>query len=407
MIRRIQVLNYRCLRYVDVVLDRFHVLVGTSGSGKSTLLDAVALLSDLVCEGPETAVRKRADQFRDLAWGRPGDSPRFEVAAEFEIPRHIRRKFRGAGNFQRFRYEVALNDAGDGPGIEFERGILMAVAAEDTSPQDSLFTDPPPPPPSIPSESRRRGSKTVFSKSGKGNDSYNVEPAGQEGKGWSVRIALGPRRSTLANLPESPGSFPAATYIRDLLSRHVHCVEFDPEGLRRPSPPGQQGESLEPDGSNLASAVNCFLETDDKGFRQWIAELQSALPGFEDILVTERRSDRQACLAIRESTGLELPLGAVSDSALRLAAISLFPRLPATRGIWLVRNELDGLDSASARTAFASLSRASRAQVLVATRFPMSASNVNASQRLDCTRDVAGAAVIVRGDSPAATETAD
>ena len=28
MITRIQALNYRCLRYVDVALDRFHVLVG-------------------------------------------------------------------------------------------------------------------------------------------------------------------------------------------------------------------------------------------------------------------------------------------------------------------------------------------------------------------------------------------
>lgn len=29
MIRRIQALNYRCLRYVDLSLDRFHVLIGS------------------------------------------------------------------------------------------------------------------------------------------------------------------------------------------------------------------------------------------------------------------------------------------------------------------------------------------------------------------------------------------
>jgi len=348
MIRRIQVLNYRCLRYVDIMLDRFHVLVGASGSGKGTLIDAVAFLGDLVREGPGSAVQKRAVDFRDLAWGRPADSPRFEVAAEFELPRDVRRKFRGAGNFRRFRYEVALQEAGRRPGIEFERGILIPAAAGDSSPQQPLFTDPPPPPPSIPSGSRRRGSMTVFSKSVRGNDSYNVEPAGQERKGWSVRIALGPRRSTLANLPETPDSFPATTFVRNLLSRHVQSMELDPKALRRPVLPGQKATSLEPDGSNLASAVNHFQQTDTKGFRQWTTESQAALPDLKKIIVTERQGDRHAHLKIREKTGLELPLGAISDSALRLIAITLFPRLPATRGIWLVGNEVDGLDAASA-----------------------------------------------------------
>lgn len=51
MIRRIQALNYRCLRYVDVSLDRFHVLIGPNASGKSTLFDAIAFVGDLVRDG--------------------------------------------------------------------------------------------------------------------------------------------------------------------------------------------------------------------------------------------------------------------------------------------------------------------------------------------------------------------
>ena len=57
MIRRIQALNYRCLRYVDVSLDRFHVLIGPNASGKSTLFDAIAFLGDLVRDGLERAGR--------------------------------------------------------------------------------------------------------------------------------------------------------------------------------------------------------------------------------------------------------------------------------------------------------------------------------------------------------------
>ena len=48
MICRIQALNFRCLRYADVRLDRFHVLVAPNASGKSTPFDVVAFLGDLV-----------------------------------------------------------------------------------------------------------------------------------------------------------------------------------------------------------------------------------------------------------------------------------------------------------------------------------------------------------------------
>ena len=34
MIRRIEALNYRCLRYVNQPLQDFHVLVGPNASGK-------------------------------------------------------------------------------------------------------------------------------------------------------------------------------------------------------------------------------------------------------------------------------------------------------------------------------------------------------------------------------------
>ena len=45
MLRRIQALKYGCLRYVDVELDAFQVLVGPNGSGKSTLFDVSRLLA--------------------------------------------------------------------------------------------------------------------------------------------------------------------------------------------------------------------------------------------------------------------------------------------------------------------------------------------------------------------------
>ena len=64
MIRRIQALNFRCLRYVDVELGRFHILVGPNASGKSTLFDVIAFLGDLVSNGLEAAVESRTSNFQ-------------------------------------------------------------------------------------------------------------------------------------------------------------------------------------------------------------------------------------------------------------------------------------------------------------------------------------------------------
>ena len=92
MIRRIQALNYRCLRYVDITLDRFHVLVGPNASGKSTLLDVVAFLGDMVSEGLEEAVEKRTRNFQDLVWKRPAKDIGFELAVEFAVPDTLKKQ---------------------------------------------------------------------------------------------------------------------------------------------------------------------------------------------------------------------------------------------------------------------------------------------------------------------------
>lgn len=62
MITRVEVLNYRCLRYINRPLAPFQILIGPNASGKSAFLDVISLMADLVREreGPITAVRNRA-----------------------------------------------------------------------------------------------------------------------------------------------------------------------------------------------------------------------------------------------------------------------------------------------------------------------------------------------------------
>ena len=103
MIRRIQALRYRCLRYVDLDLDRFHVLIGPNASGKSTLFDAVAFLGDLVRDGLESAVESRTRNLQDMVWNRPGSGPSFELAVEFDIPERLQERLPEDGGYRRFR----------------------------------------------------------------------------------------------------------------------------------------------------------------------------------------------------------------------------------------------------------------------------------------------------------------
>ena len=86
MLRRVQTLNYGCLRHVDVELNPFQVLVGPNGSGKSTLFDVVEFARDVAVEGVRRAVERRTNNLQDLVWGRPKHDPWFELALEYDLP---------------------------------------------------------------------------------------------------------------------------------------------------------------------------------------------------------------------------------------------------------------------------------------------------------------------------------
>lgn len=147
MISLLEVLSFRCLRYIRQPLGRFHVLVGPNASGKTTFLDAIAFVSDFVATGLEDAVSERTQNFQDLCWGRGGSG--FEIAIEAPIPRE--RQALLAEEKQRFdtiRYEVGIgSDPQTGETvITEEQGFLICRSATEPR-QRSLFPNPDFPPP--------------------------------------------------------------------------------------------------------------------------------------------------------------------------------------------------------------------------------------------------------------------
>lgn len=393
MITLVEALNFRCLHHVRQTLGRFHVLVGPNASGKTTFLDVVSFLGDLVTHGPEEAIRARTQNFVDLLWGRRGDS--FEVAIEARLPDGLVTP--GSGR-DTIRYEVQL---GHDP-LRNELGIwaeTVRLKVRDASEprQVSLFPALRKVPKTILHPVNQQGAQTVVTKNRGGNDNFYSELRNDTGgKGWIPTFKLGPRRSALANLPEDETRFPAATWLKALLSGGIEEMVLDSQAMRRASPPGQS-RAFKTDGSNLPWVVEGLQAKDPGRFDDWIAHLQTALPDLEGIRTVERADDRHRYLMLRYRGGLEVPSWTASDGTLRLLALTLLAYIPDLGGVYLIEEPENGVHPRAVETMYQSLSNVYDAQVLLATHSPIILSLVEPSQLLCFAKAEDGATDIVLG----------
>ncbi len=244
MIKLIEALNYRCLRYVRQPLGRLQVLVGPNASGKTTFLDIVSFLGDFVAGGPGKALVERTRNPLDLFWRRmPGS---FELAIEAEIPQKLRSLLEKP--FDTARYEVGITV--DKETLELSIKTEKLLFQSETpleQPQRSLFPESVCPPQTI-ARVRHPGDRSVLTKVPGGNDNFYSEV----GKGWFPAFKLGVKRSTLGNLPADETRFPVSTWLRSLLSEGVQSISLNSRLLRQASPPSQTRAFL-PDGSDLTS----------------------------------------------------------------------------------------------------------------------------------------------------------
>lgn len=400
MITLVEAKGYRCLRYVRQPLDEFHVLVGPNASGKTTFLDVISFLGRLVSDGPEAAVTERTENLYDLFWQR--QSSRFELAIEARIPDERRDRL-ATTRFDTIRYEVAIGLTDDGElGILAEKALLKPGANRGTH-QRQLFPQPPSAPTTILSPIAT-GARTVLNKVPHGNDNFHSEVAERGGKGWIPTFKLGPRRSTLGNLPADESRFPVATWLRDLLSEGVQQVVLNSLLIRRASPPAQP-VGLRPDGSNIPWVIERLRTTHPERFRDWIGHLRTALPDIETIRTVEREEDRHRYLVIRYGTGLDVPSWMASDGTLRLLALTLPTYLEDFTGSYLIEEPENGIHPLAVETVVHSLSNVYQAQVLVATHSTVILSVIDPAQVLCFAKTEDGATDIVSGsDHPALRE---
>jgi hypothetical protein len=241
------------------------------------------------------------------------------------------------------------------------------------------------------------GSQAVATKNRGGNDNFYAESRSDgAGKGWIPTFKLGPRRSTLANLPEDETKFPAATWLKGLLSGGIAQMVLDSQAMRRASAPGQS-RAFKTDGSNLPWVIEALRIRDPDRFRDWISHLQTALPDLEDLRTVERQDDRHRYLMLRYRGGLEVPSWTASDGTLRLLALTLLAYIPDLEGVYLIEEPENGIHPRAVETMYQSLSNVYGAQVLLATHSPIILSLVEPGQLLCFAKASDGSTDIVLG----------
>lgn len=355
MLRRIQALNYGCLRHVDVALDAFHVLVGPNGSGKSTLFDLIAFAADVTSQGVPKAVEKRTNNLQDLVWGRPNHDARFELALEFDLPESLLDELRREGlNGHRGRYELAVADSKYGPRAAVEKLRVVRVAGEadeHSTPDHATST-------LIGQEDGPAGSQGALRRWT--NERVAKMPSGEHLYRW-VTARLNADAGMLENI-DAWLNLPFAVTLEAGCRR----LSLDSRCLRQASAPVARNGPLEPNGSNLPWAVKRLIDADRERFHAWLAHLRTVLGVLEGIRVVEREDDRHAFLMVRQPNGVEVPSWALSEGTLRLLALTLIAYLPDTDCLYLVEEPENGIHPRAVEAVYQSLSSVYESQVMIA-----------------------------------------
>ncbi len=254
VIRLLEALNFRCLRYVRQELGPFQVLVGPNAGGKTTFLDVVAFLGRLVSAGPEAAVGEWTQNFDDLLWGHRGQ--RFELAIEVTIPEDRRKLL--PKEFDTIRYEVVIGRVPESG----EVGILEEYArlkrwSPVERPESRLFPMPEEPPATVMAHGPARDGRRVLTKSPGGNDNFYSEVLSESGKGWFPSIRPGPRTSALATVPQDESRFPVSTWLRAFLRSGVQKLVLNSLLIRKASPPPSFAGSSPTGRTCLGSFMTC------------------------------------------------------------------------------------------------------------------------------------------------------
>jgi predicted ATPase len=400
MIAEIEVLNYKCLRYIKQRMLPFQVLVGPNASGKSAFLDVVAFMRDLLRDGPEQAVLKRARSLQELVW--KGEGCEFQLAVVLRLPEAFEDKWpRTVAGYTHCRYEVniGIDQSHGGICLLGENFFLTRNGRSAQVVQPTIFPMQPQPPDAIVLGKHYRtpaGWKKIVSLNEEGKAYFRSETTG-----WNFLLRPGPQKAALALVPEEEERFPVSNWAKKVLTQGVQVLKLNSLAIKQPCSIAAP-RTFQPDGSNLPLVVRELREKYGSKYQSWLNHVQTALPSLAALEVIERPEDRSLYLVAVYTSGLKVPSWLISDGTLRLLALTLLAYLPLTDQVYLIEEPENGVHPRAMEAVFQSLFSVYTGQVLLATQSPISLGLAGPEQILCFARTPSGATDIVCGkDHPA------
>ncbi|HOV34210.1 MAG TPA: AAA family ATPase [Candidatus Hydrogenedens sp.] len=391
MISLIEAKSYRCIRYIRQNLQPFQILVGPNGSGKTTFLDVIAFMRDLINEGLDDALQKRANILDELLW--KGEGNEFELAVEVKIPQKLQNN--GGGKYSACRYEIAIGGR-EGKEIAILSETLWLKGENDGELKNmpgeySLFPSEVEPPKTI----LRRGGhnwRRIINKTERGNDYFRSEKTE-----WNNIFKIGPTKSALANLPEDEEKFPVSTWFKSILMDKVQTLTLNSILMKRPASPLRKKGLFITDGSNIPFIVKALKEEHKERFKLWIKHIQTVIEDLKDIDVVERPEDKHLYLVGEYKSGIRVPAWLLSDGTLRLLALTLLAYFPADNHIYLIEEPENGIHPRAIEAVYQSLSSVYDSQVFLATHSPIILGVAKPDDVLCFAKNSSGSISIIRG----------
>ncbi len=350
-------------------------------------------------EGPEAAVRDRAQTLQELTWKR--ESVGFQLAVELRVPDAVLSRMPENGRkFRHCRYEIEVGVEPTQGGIHLltENFFLLPESSNGSEPEvlrdrmETLFPVEPQPPDTIVVGRWQRtpGWRRVISLGEGGRATFKSETTE-----WNFpqRVA---GKAALMMVPEEE-RFPITVWAREILGEGVQMLALSSRAMREPCRPDVP-HSFRPDGSNLPAVLRRLRQADERRFGRWLEHVQTVLPLLKGIQVREREVDRFLYLVVEYGTGIDVPSWLLSDGTLRLLALTLLAYLPSPTGVYLVEEPENGIHPKAVEAVYESLSSVYDGQVLCATHSPLFLSLAKLSSLLCFAQAESGATSIVRGD---------
>ena len=404
---RIEMLNYRSLRYVCQEIGQYQFLVGSNAVGKSNFLDAIVFIRDMLNYGPRAAVLGgepweipgRVKDARDICWRRGGNG--FQLAIELAIPEDIYGRM--LRRWARARYEVSIKIANDGEDVSIDEENLWLVPVharafeEDHESEDccdccGAKNEPPATIMVYPGDSKH-WNKVIDKNTRLGQDCFRPE------FGESEDI-IQPASSGLAlvNLPDDEANFPVATWVKRVLSEGIQQIELDMEKIRRGSLRCAPTSYCEPDGSNIATLVEKLRSDASDRFIRWVEHLRTAMPDLRNVQIVAETEAGRRHVVLEHDNGFKAPLYMHSDGTVRLLALTLLAYSPNPDRIYLIEEPERSIAPNAMQTVYDSLASLYHSRVLCTSQSPTLLTMTKTRDLLCFSKTADGATEVIRGD---------